>query len=345
MQHAYDALTPMVELDRQRRAEATEGRAEQASQSVTEAAQRAGHTPTEAAQAQHAYDALTPMVELDRQRRAEATDGDSTATLGDPWGDAASKLDGGSFEDRSPEELDPGFTPRDDGNSPNPADMDRGFTPTPRTQMTFDDDEGETITAGSSDSGMSDSGFSDSGSRTRILGFRVLGLRVLGLRFLGLRVLGLRVLGFRVLGLRVLGLRFLGLGFLGLRILRLRLLGLRVLGIRVLGIRVRRVGRRRRLLQRVTPQTRHQPDSYRHPDAEAATGGLGKSDSREVGSGGQRIVAEVDVADVKALHEVFAAGSRAFVLNPPTDGTKPDGTVRSCPTGCSWPGLGRAVSR
>jgi hypothetical protein len=162
-QHAYDALTPMVELDRQRRAEATDGGADKASQTVTEAAQRAGNTPTEAAQAQHAYDALTPMVELDRQRRAEATDGDSVATLGDPWGDAASKLDGGSFEDRSPEELDPGFSLHDDGNSPNPADMDRGFTPTPRAQLTFDDDEGETITAGSSDSGMSDSGFSDSG--------------------------------------------------------------------------------------------------------------------------------------------------------------------------------------
>src|SRR5688500_6708118 len=66
-QHAYDALTPMVELDRQRRAEATERGAEKAPQSVTEAAQRAGHMPTEAAQAQHAYDALTPMVELDRQ--------------------------------------------------------------------------------------------------------------------------------------------------------------------------------------------------------------------------------------------------------------------------------------
>ena len=179
-QHAYDALTPMVELDRQRRAEATEGGADKAPQSVTEAAQRAGHTPTEAAQAQHAYDALTPMVELDRQRRAEATDGDSTATLDDPWGDAASRLDGGSFEDRSPEELDPGFTLQDDGNSPNPADMDKGFTPTPRAsddvrRRRRRDDHG------------------------RILGFRHVGLRVLRLGTLRFRFLRLRVLRLRVL--------------------------------------------------------------------------------------------------------------------------------------------------
>ncbi len=177
---AFNALGPMVEADKERRERALE------EPSLGEAAQNAGLTSEQGAMAEAAFTALGPMVEADRQRREGVTDGavdgatdagigdsfgnaiaqgveaglaeqpstfdDSSGdSSGDAWGDSG----GGSFEDRSPDELDPGFSLPDDSGSPDPADMDRGFTPTPTEHMDFSEDEVEPITANtqSDDSG------------------------------------------------------------------------------------------------------------------------------------------------------------------------------------------------
>ena len=192
LQHAYDALTPMVELDRQRRAEATRGSRE-GIPSVTEVAQRAGNTPTEAARCSTRMTRSlrwSSLIASGAPKPPRRLDGHARRSVGRLGVETRHRSIRGPFARRTRS----GLHDSDYCNSPNPPTWMRAYADAARSDD-VDDDEARTITPD------------------------------LRLRYFGLRVLRLGTFGFRFIGLGVLGLGvsdsgFWTCGFLGLRVRR-----------------------------------------------------------------------------------------------------------------------------